>query len=384
MKRRKVLVVCMFDSIHAGRWLSQFTDQDIDFTLFPSKKFKRIHPKLATLLKSNEGATFSVAHPIILPKILGYLDFLFFVRFPKIFKRNLRAQYLRRITTKNKYNFVHAVEIQGAGYLCDEAIIKKNFKFILTNWGSDIFYFQHLPEHLPRIKSVLAKADLYSAECQRDYKLATNLGFTGYQLPCIPNGGCLVNGETLSIGIPTSTRKNIVVKTYGGTFGRGGLAIEAVGKVLETHSDLTAYFYSVTEDLLDEVIDLKSKFGTRVNYSTLKKPISHGQLEEIFATSRIYIGCSISDGISTSFLEALTKGVYPIQTNTSCAGEWIEQGAVASLIDLDIDHLEEALHFAINDDKAVDFAAEKNLEVANNLLTSVKVAPIAHEFYSWQ
>jgi len=44
--------------------------------------------------------------------------------------------------------------------------------------------------------------------------------------------------------------------------------------------------------------------------------------------------------------------------------------------------LDEALHFAITDDKVVDFAAKKNLEVANNLLTSAKVAPIAHVFYS--
>jgi hypothetical protein len=336
---------------------------------------------LAALLNSNEGATFSIAHPVILPKILGYLDFLFFVQFPKIFRRNLRANYLRKVSTKHKYDFVHALEIQGAGYLCDEAITKKDFKFILTNWGSDIFYFQHLPEHLPRIKSVLAKADLYSAECQRDYKLATDLGFTGQQLPCIPNGGGLVTGEILSTGSPTSTRKNIVVKTYGGIFGRGGLAIEAVSKILEEHHELTAYFYSVTDDLLSQVLELKSKLGVRVNYSTLRKPISHGQLEDIFAMSRIYIGCSISDGISTSFLEALTKGVYPIQTNTSCAGEWIDNGAVASLIDLDIVQLNEALHLAITDDQLVDFAAKNNLDVANNLLTSAKVAPIAQKFY---
>ena len=381
MTRRKVLVVCMFDSIHAGRWLSQFTDQDIDFTLFPSKKFKRIHPKLAALLNSNEGATFSIAHPVILPKILGYLDFLFFVQFSKIIRRNLRAKYLRKIIARQKYDFVHALEIQGAGYLCDEAITKKDFKFILTNWGSDIFYFQHLPEHLPRIKSVLAKADLYSAECQRDYRLATNLGFTGEQLPCIPNGGGLVTSEAFSTGSPTSTRKNIVVKTYGGTFGRGGLAIEAVSKILEEHSELTVYFYSVTDDLLGQVLELKSKFGMRVNYSTLRKPISHGQLEDIFAMSRIYIGCSISDGISTSFLEALTKGVYPIQTSTSCAGEWIDNGAIASLIDLDIVQLNKALHLAITDDQLVDFAAKNNLNVANNLLTSANVAPIAQKFY---
>jgi hypothetical protein len=303
------------------------------------------------------------------------------LQFSKIFRRNFRAYYLKKILTGKKYDYVHALEIQGAGYLCDEAIAKKDFQFILTNWGSDIFYFQHLPEHLPRIQSALAKADLYSAECQRDYKLATDLGFKGQQLPCIPNGGGLVMGETSRIGIPTSMRKNIVVKTYGGTFGRGGLAIKAVSKILEEHYELTAYFYSVTDDLLSQISELKSKFGVRVNYSTLRKPISHGQLEDIFAISRIYIGCSISDGISTSFLEALTKGVYPIQTNTSCAGEWTDKGAVASLIDLDIDQLDEALHLAITDDKVVDFAAKKNLDVASNLLTSAKVAPIAQKFY---
>ena len=381
MIRRKVLVVCMFDSVHAGRWLSQFVDEDIDFLLLPSKKFKNIHPKLIALLTSNVGATYSIVHPLKFNKILGYLDFFFFVILPKIFRKDLRAHYLRIILGKNNFNYVHALEIQGAGYLCDEAITKKNFKFILTNWGSDIFFFQHLPEHLPRIKSALAKADLYSAECQRDYKLATDLGFKGEQLPCIPNGGGLVIAETLSIGIPTSMRKNIVVKTYGGLFGRGGLAIEAVSKVLEKNLNLTAYFYSVTEDLSDQILELKSKFSERVNYSTLKNPISHDILENIFAVSRIYIGCSISDGISTSFLEALSKGVYPIQTNTSCAGEWINKGAVASLVPLDSYSIQKKLEEAIKDDVLVDEASKSNLRVTREYLGIKSVSNQAKVFY---
>jgi glycosyltransferase involved in cell wall biosynthesis len=381
MIRRRVLVVCMFDSIHAGRWLSQFTEEDIDFMLFPSKKFKKIHPKLTALLTSNVGASYSIVHPLKINKILGYLDFFFFVQLPKLLRKNLRANYLRIILAKKNFDYVHALEIQGAGYLCDEAITKKNFKFILTNWGSDIFYFQHLKEHLPRIKSVLFKADLYSAECQRDYKLAINLGFTGNQLPCIPNGGGLVEDGISGIGIPTSSRKNIVVKTYGGTFGRGRLAIEAVAKVLGENPDLTAYFYSVTDDLLAQVLEVKSIFKSRVKYSAIGKSVSHSELDEIFAISRVYIGCAISDGISTSFLEALAKGVYPIQTNTSCAGEWIDKGAIASLVSLDLDSIIRTLRVVISDDSLVDAASKSNLAIASEYLGFQSVSNKAKVFY---
>jgi hypothetical protein len=381
MRRRRILIVCMFDSIHAGRWLSQFTDQEIDFVLFPSKKFKRIHPKLLKLINDKSLATFSVAHPLRIPSVLGYLDFAVFIQIPKLIKVNLRARYLRKLLLKEKFDYVHALEIQGAGYLCDEAIDKKDFKFILTNWGSDIFYFQHLPEHLPKIRSALAKADLYSAECQRDYMLALDLGFKGVQLPCIPNGGGLIDSEILDIGIPASERKNIVVKAYGGTFGRGNLAIQALAKILAEDKEMTAYFYSVTEDLITSVTQLCQQFGKRVNYSTTKNPISQEELSKIFEKSRIYIGCSVSDGISTSFLEALTKGVYPIQTNTSCAGEWVLMGAMASLIDLDKSQLESELFKAVVGDQLVDEASESNRILANNHLIFDKISKIAHEFY---
>ena len=146
----------MFDSIHTGRWLSQFTDQDIDFILFPSKKFKKMHRSLENLLENRAGSTFKITHPIKVRKVLGYLDFFAFVLGARIFRKNFRALFLRKTIAGSKFDFVHALEIQGAGYLCDEAIKEKHFKLIITNWGSDIFYFQHLEEHLPRIKSVLA------------------------------------------------------------------------------------------------------------------------------------------------------------------------------------------------------------------------------------
>ena len=379
--RQKILIVCMFDSIHVGRWLSQFTDQDVEFVLFPSKKFKKIHPRLRLLTRSHSLASFKVAHPIKHLGIIGYIDFAIFEQISRLFQGSLRVRYLRNILRKNKFDYVHSLEIQGAGYLCDEAITDKNFKFILTNWGSDIFYFQHLPEHLPRIKSVLRKADLYSAECKRDYQLAVDLGFEGIQLPCIPNSGGIEPSTNLESSIPTSKRKNIVVKTYGGVFGRGELAINAISKVLKQNEEITVYFYSVTEDLIDSVMVLASEFQNRISFSTIKKPVSHQDLSKIFERSRIYIGCSISDGISTSFLEALAKGVYPIQTNTSCANEWIEKGAIGSIISLNEIELENALKVAIEDDNLVSKAAIANLSVIESHAKVSHIQKASLNFY---
>jgi hypothetical protein len=65
----------------------------------------------------------------------------------------------------------------------------RNPKFMLTNWDSDIFWFQRLPIHKTKLQKLLQIADVYSAECERDVVLARNLSFTGQAMPVIPNAG---------------------------------------------------------------------------------------------------------------------------------------------------------------------------------------------------
>jgi glycosyltransferase involved in cell wall biosynthesis len=109
--------------------------------------------------------------------------------------------------------------------------------------------------------------------------------------------------------------------------------------------------------------------------------LSHEELSKIFEKSRIYIGCSISDGISTSFLEALARGVYPIQTNTSCANEWIEKGAIGSIISLNEIELENALKAAIEDDALVSKAAIANLSVIESHAKVSHIQKASLNFY---
>ena len=378
---KKVLIVGMLDSIHLARWLSQFRNSNIEFLVFPSKTFRAILPKLIQLV--DEHSNFKLIYLPFHRKLSGDIDFALFGIFKNFFRFNLRSRYLEKVLCKFKPQFLHALEIQGGGYLCDDLALpqSKTYKLITTNWGSDIFYFRHIPEDLVRIKSVLSKSDYYSAECQRDYMLAKSLGFKGVQLPCIPNAGGFTDVELAKVKTLSSKRTNIVVKAYGGSFGRGGLAIDVLQYILTEFPDTTTFLYSVTDDLMNSVTELSNAHPGRVGFSTQRRPMGYDELKSIFLRSRVYVGCSISDGISTSFLESLITGAYPIQTNTSCAGEWLKKGAIGTLIPLEEKALADALRQALTSDYLVDEAQKSNLRVSIEHLGYEKISQIAITFY---
>ena len=383
MAHRKVLVIGMFDSIHLARWLKQFEHDFVDFILFPSKKFRHVNPELYKLLKSTNLANYSLTWPHKSAYFSGYIDYIF-IKIGSLLKINFRRIFLKQILKRNVFDYVHALEIQGAGYLYSglpKNIIDKN-KLILTNWGSDIYFFAKDLKHNKKISEVISIAQFYSAECERDYDLLKNYNFQGSRLPCIPNGGGFTLSQIDSRKMVASERTLILCKGYGGQFGQADLAISAIDLALGEYKQNNAFFYSVTADVENAVIMLKEKYKERVNYSTVSNSISREKLLNLFGTARVYIGCSKSDAISTSFLEALVYGAYPIQTNTSCADEWIIKGANATLVGLNTDEIYRALQFAIEDDDLVNLAQTNNHKIVREHLDENKIKRIAAEFYS--
>jgi glycosyltransferase involved in cell wall biosynthesis len=324
----------MFDSVHLARWLSQFKDQEIEFVLFPSKKFKYFNFELSKLMQSNNKASFSVAKPYFYFKYLGFVDFILCYFFRKL-KIDIKRLLLKYCLAANNFKYVHAIEIQGAGYLyasLPKTIIDRN-TLILTNYGSDIIFYRNFPDHRVKISSVLSIAKLYSAECQRDYEMALSMGFVGKFLPCIPNAGGITD-YTFELNVTASEERNLIVaKCYGGVFGLGGLVIDALSDFLVAKPEIKVIIYSITDDLLERSNKFKNAFPAQVSVFSVREKIPRSLLLTYLSKARIYIGASKSDGISTSFLEALCLGAYPIQTNTSCANEWIDLGFSGSIIE---------------------------------------------------
>lgn len=384
MKRRSVLVIGMLDSIHLARWLEQFTTEEIDFTLYPSKLFHRIHPKLISLLKNNQTpARFTLA-PTKFYHYGGYVDY-FVNEVPRFFRQhNSRSRKLAKLLKRSQFHYIHAIEFQGAGYLlCDiNSKLFKSSKIILTNWGSDIYFFKSFPAHLIKIKEVLQIADYYSAECLRDYRLAKEFGFSGIELPCIPNAGGFEIADSPNVSTPASSRSQILIKGYGGQFGRADLPISLIPLLSEKFPNYTYFIYSVTPDTHALIRGLPKEVQRKIQVSTVARPLSRKALLNQFKASRIYIGCSESDGISTSFLEALVNGAYPIQSGTSCANEWVQKGASASIVRLAPKALQAAIEISLSDDKLVDQAEEKNRLLAEKELSTHLIKSRALTYYS--
>jgi glycosyltransferase involved in cell wall biosynthesis len=373
-------VIGMLDSIHLSRWLSQFEDQSIVFTIYPSTKFRSVHPDLLRLVNSNKNYHFTRKRLI---SLFGYSEFFLNKFLSRISKRFSSEKRLAKLIQRHKFDYIHALEIQGAGYLLLDSQFKNSTetqKVIITNWGSDIYYFGNNLADKVRIQKVLKLADYYSAECHRDYELALKNGFSGKFLPINPNAGGFKE-VVFKRNIRTSNdRSQIIAKCYGGRFGLGKFIIGAIDQYFSINKSDSVFFYSVTSELELTLDLLALKYPNRVSFSTVRNKLSVSDMYEKFANSRIYIGASKSDGISTSFLEALVFGAYPIQTNTSCGNEWVEKGFRAHLVEPNQNAILEAL-ISINNQNSLDEMRLINKELAAKFLDFETIKRDSLNFY---
>jgi glycosyltransferase involved in cell wall biosynthesis len=324
ISEKTAVVVCMLDSIHSARWLEQFSDQEIDFVLFPSSPSRRIHPQLNTLLERNTIANYKI---VPFGKWFG-LPLWILDKFTNNF---FRGTLLRWTIKRHKPDILHALELQNAGYVSLRALSKHKpvgLRFIATNWGSDIFWFQRFPKHRAKLQALLKLADAYSAECHRDVALAKELGFTGEALPVIPNAGGFSKADLSMPLLTPDKRKTIALKGYHGWVGRAKVSLEAVGGLAEELKDYKFVVYSANRFVIKLAKQVAKETGLDIT-AHAKGSLSHQQVLELFAKSKIYVGLSESDGISTSMLEAMAMGTIPVQTSTACCDEWFKDSGVA-------------------------------------------------------
>ena len=99
--------------------------------------------------------------------------------------------------------------------------------------------------------------------------------------------------------------------------------------------------------------------------------------------ARVSIGLSISDAISTSLLESMIMGAFPVQSNTGCGNEWITDGETGIFVHPDDpEMIAAAIRRALADDDLVDGADTANARVANERLADAVIKPKVIDIYN--
>ncbi len=368
----KLLIVAMPDSVHTARWVSQLADTGWEIHLFSSNNsgFTCTELRNVTVHHLFYVGRSNVDKSVRLKGIPFFSDFAVFCIskvlgrfFPSIFETRLASAI-----TKLKPDIIHSMEIQHAGYLT--LATKKRFSgkfppWIVTNWGSDIYLFGRLVAHKERIREVLSFADYYSCECQRDVCLAKAFGFTGRVLPVFPNTGGfdLTEVEKFREEGSIASRRIIMVKGYQTWSGRALVALRSLERSADLLDGYTVAIYSATEEV--EISAELFQNTTGIPVVIIPKETCHREMLRWHGRARISIGLSISDAISTSLLEAMVMGSFPVQSWTACADEWINNGFNGLLVPPeDPEIVEIALRRALSDDELVNRAATYNFDIA--------------------
>ena len=374
----KVLVVAMADSVHTGRWLSQFDGEAIEFMLFPSTPHRRIHPLIQQRLGQGSETRLNISQWMKFAALpLGVAD-LFFGNF-------FRGKLLSREIDKFKPDVIHIMETQHAGYLTDKALSSTQIKptVILSIWGSDLFWFRRFAKHHQRLSNLLPKVDYLITECKRDEAFAREFGFVNKCIYGIPASGGVVPqfSKDSNQWLVPSLRKTIAIKGYSGFVGLGPFSIKALVPLVEELKGFEVVIFSCSYKTLRLARKFRKQTGLDIKIF-VKHTLTTEQMEDLFLRSRVVVGVSLSDGLPATIKEAISTGAFPVQTDTSCTEEWLEDGVSVLLIPPDDSaRLSNAILRALIDNQLVDNAAQLNLQIAETRMDSVLIRKQLLEIY---
>jgi len=339
--KKKILFVGFPNSIHVENWINSIDFKIYDIFFFPtSHKNFLLNKKNIFYSKNFKVGLFNK----IFFFTLNLISFKKLIFMPKIFLKQLthNKYILSTFITYLKPDIIHCFEFQHAGYLLHDALKENKFnqyKLILSNYGSDIFHYEKFKFHKKKIKEILNFFDEIVCESKRDIHLCKKYN-PQIKTHLILNSA----GINFKVGnlVNLRLRKNIIIKGYQGKFGRYFLILSYLKKLKSEFTYKTIYVYSSNSF---------TRIYTNLFYSDLKivflPQMTKKKLMYYFKKSVIYIGASISDGVSTSALDSISTKTFPLQSNTATLYEIFHESSIIFKLH-DFKDFKKKLLFVIN------------------------------------
>lgn len=352
--KKKILIVGMSESPHLHTWIEGIEESQIvnQIWLFPSDFPVRKHTNKAISIKE---------FPYML---FGKLTNVTFRGLDALTNRLWRSLFLFYEIKRIKPTHLHFHETQHGAYIYNAIARHPKNKFqgklILSTWGSDLIVYGRTQSHQSRVKEVMSWVNLLTSERIEDLPIAKSNGFTGKFLA--PTYITVGNRNFDFDSAKTSERTLVLIKGYQDNHGRALNALASI-ELLASEIDLNRFkfrVFSASESVSLKTELLRSEFG--IDIEVLPR-MPKATLMKYFGEARVYIGLAISDGLSTSMVEAMSHGAFPIQSKNSSAPEFLENSVTGGVVDpWNIPEIAKILKNALLDDELVINAARINLE----------------------
>jgi glycosyltransferase involved in cell wall biosynthesis len=321
----KIIFVSM-PSIHAVRWIENLNGSVHELYWYDVLNRGELEtlPSITQFFSQNKRKVSHLKGEYFLskkfPNIYNYL---------KKFVEVTPNEALEQIIKKVQPDCIHSFEMQGCSYPIFETMKKfPKIKWIYSCWGNDLYYYENLNSHRPKLMNVLNRVDFMHADCYRDFDLAKNLGFKGCFLGVIPTGGGYYLDTHSKYKKAINERKIILIKGYQHIFGRALYVVKAMESIYLNYPDFEIVVFGAHQEIISYVEQKKLPFKV---YD--RNELSQSELLKLMGKSLLYIGNNISDGMPNTLLEAIVMGAFPIQSNPGNAtSEIIEDGINGFLI----------------------------------------------------
>jgi len=387
----RILFVAQAVSIHTTRWINQLQGQGWDIHLFdmlgsfPHAELCGITEYSLLFPRKIPASSFvSYGSPFFLKYGLDPFPLSLIGFFTRRIFRN-RVKLLTKVIERIKPDVIHSMELQTESYKLLDVLEITGGKFpvpwVVTTWGSDIYHFRQFPEHLEKIKKVLANCDYLIPDCARDEVLARELGFKGSVPMILPGAGGYPVSEMRSLikVNSVSKRRLIMLKGYQGWAGQAQNALEALESCADVLTEYEVIVYLASPSVVEKVKSMQ-RTG-KINIKVLPRS-PHRTILELFGQARVAIGINQTDGVPNAMLEAMTMNAFPVQSDTGSTAEWITNGINGLLVNPQSpSDIADAIRKAVSDDVLMDKAAEFNSQLVFQKLDASIVKPKVLELY---
>jgi glycosyltransferase involved in cell wall biosynthesis len=308
------------------------------------------------------------------------------------------AQLIQERIEQIQPDLVHAMRIPFEGMVASMAgnhgertsTSRKRPPLLLSVWGNDFtLHARSTTVMAYHNRRALQDCDALHTDCQRDLKLARELGFSlAKPSITVPAGG----GVKSEVFYPPPGEKDVIQQVSAGNhpitiinprgfraYVRNDTFFRAIPLIIRQYPNARFQCIAMAGEVQAErwITELGIK-----NQVELLPRISQPEVAERFRQSQISVSITTHDGTPNTLIEAMACGCFPVAGDIESLREWITPGVNGTLVDPgDPDALAEAIIEVIaNPDKRRQ-ACEHNIKLVTEQVAYEKVMGKVENFY---